>query len=66
MEKKKYKLVSAELTFHDGKKQEVNLESSEIMSHPLKITEELLLDGFARSGMKNPPVKCKVKVSYLN
>lgn len=65
MEKKRYKLVSAELTFYDGKKTEVEFYESKILDHPLKITEDLVLDVFKESGMINPPVKCKLNVKYL-
>lgn len=65
MEKKRYKLVSAELTFYDGKKTEVKFYESKILDHPLKITEDLVLDNFKESGMINPPVKCKLSVKYL-
>lgn len=61
---KKYRLVSATLIFYNGKKITLSLESK-ILSYPIKVAEELFLDGLKNSGMKEPPVKCKLKVEYV-
>lgn len=63
--KRKYRLIGAELTFYNEKKSEVEFEKGKFFTEHPKIVEELILDGFRESGMKNPPVKCKLKIEYL-
>ena len=63
--KKKYKVIGATLKFYDGTTVDVEIESKEAVTYPIKVTEELLLDSFSKCGMHNPPVGIKAKIKYV-
>lgn len=60
-----YKVIGATLKFYNGETIDIEIESKEVVTYPIKITEELLLDSFSKCGMYNPPVGLKAKIKYV-
>lgn len=58
-----YVITSAVLITYDGKKIPLENIESEIMTRPIQLTKERILDAF--SMMKDKPVDVELKVKYI-
>lgn len=60
---KPYVITSAVLVTYDGKKIPLERIRSEIITRPIKLTKERILDAF--SMMKDKPVDVELKIKYI-
>lgn len=58
-----YVITSAVLITYDGKKIPLENIESEIMTRPIQLTKERILDAF--SMMKDKPVDVELKIKYM-
>lgn len=58
-----YIVQGVTFVFYDGKREELTIIESRITDRSPKLLKEQILDQFA--GIRNPPVKCELKIKWL-